>query len=144
MQNFQLPKFKTDTPTWFGFVLFIFSITLIQLLLFITTPILFYFLFDEPIHEFILLSLYVLAGTSLAAAILRVTNSSLKMQAEGVAKNATIWFLALNISILLFAYFGDQTPSYGVTPREELVTLVPFSAFLSVLYYVVNKGILKR
>lgn len=61
-----------------------------------------------------------------------------------VVKTGTIWFLLVNVAFWAVLFFGDQTPHYGVTGREELVTEVPLSLLSILIFYVVASFILKR
>lgn len=74
--------------------------------------------------------------------LIPITDSS-DEDIKKVVTISTSLFLLSCIMIVVAIYFGDQTPRYGVTPREELTSLIPFLGFFVIVYKITVSWIIK-
>lgn len=85
-----------------------------------------------------------LISTALAAVFFRKLINTKGANVVKVINISTTWLAVVNLSFWAVLFFGDQTPHYGVTGREELVTEVPLSLLSILIFYAVASFILKR
>jgi glutamine amidotransferase PdxT len=145
---------KLNSESRFGFRLFLttaglmilstITITLLSVSGIELTDKLFGFYFPSLAQKVTVIVFTTFISAAVAAVFMRKHILAAVADVSKVIKTSTIWFSLVNVAFWAVLFFGDQTPHYGVTGREELVTEVPLSILSIVIFYVVASFLLKR
>lgn len=142
------------SPRWIGFVHFVGSLifsfltliggTLLSMYEISPFNIIFGFFFATITQTILTYVVCFGVGTSISMTLQKFTRVIFDEDRARIVQYSTYWFFGFWVCIILFLYLGDQTPSYGVTPREELYSNAMIAPFIIIEYYVISQFLLMR
>lgn len=84
-------------------------------------------------------------GTSLSSWIIGRQIANQRLNPNLVLQKSLKWSVLFNLSYWLLLYLADQTPHYGVTPREELYTsIIPLSVISILIFAFITNIFFKK
>lgn len=138
-----------------GFKHFLLSVAYMALTLFVSVLLILFgafflanifgFYFSSTLQDLASIITITVIGTGTASWVTSKKVQKLKLNPTRVLLASLKWYVGLNLILWYFQYAGDQTPHYGVTPREELFSTTILLSVVSVLAYIlVTHLIFKR
>lgn len=130
-----------NSPAWIGFlhfiksVIFIFVFGVVLQILGLSFDDLFGFYFATFWQTMRLLAISTFLGVGLAALLTRKN----LVEANRVLISSTIWFMGAQLLILATLFWGDPTPHYGITSRDQYYDQLPLSIAMIIEFYFVSK-----
>lgn len=146
MQPLTTELVSKTSPNWLGFshffksIIFGFISMFVLIIVGLGFPDLFGFYFATFWQTMRLLFLSTLLGVGLSAFL---TNKR-QGDPDKILWISMTWFIGSQLIILATLFWGDQTPHYGVTNRDQFYEQIPLSVMMLAEFYFVSKIFLKN